>query len=137
MKKTALNIIFSLFTLGLFVTSVSAQTPAVTNTNTTPSNTTQQTNAPLSIHLNNPLSGVSTVPEAINKILSIVIRIALPFVIIMFIWSGIQFILAQGNDKKLKDAKNTFLYTVIGTLILLGAWTITNAIVGTVNSIVS
>jgi hypothetical protein len=30
-----------------------------------------------------------------------------------------------------------FLYTIIGTLLILGAWAITNAIIGTVNTITS
>ncbi len=94
-------------------------------------------NSALNIHLNNPLTGISTIPEAINKILSIVIRIALPLIIIMFIYSGIQFITARGNPKKIEEAKNMFFYTVIGTLLVLGAWTITNAIVGTVNNIIN
>jgi hypothetical protein len=94
-------------------------------------------NAPLNIHLNNPLAagGVSTIGDAINKILSLVIRIALPIIILMFIWSGLSFIFARGNPEKIKVAKNMFLYTVIGTLLILGAWTITNAIIGTVNAI--
>lgn len=89
----------------------------------------------LNIHLNNPLSGVSTIPDAINKFLGIIIRIALPLIIVFFIWSGFSFILARGNAKKVTDAKNMFLFTIIGTLLILGAWVITNAIIGTVNSI--
>ncbi len=94
-------------------------------------------NAPLNIQLQNPLAkgGVNTIGDAINKILSLVIRVALPLIIIMFIWSGLSFIFARGNPEKVKTAKNMFLYTIIGTLLILGAWTITNAIIGTVNAI--
>ncbi|MDB5255265.1 MAG: hypothetical protein JWL92_641 [Candidatus Nomurabacteria bacterium] len=98
--------------------------------------TTPATNQGLNIQLQNPLSGISTIPEAINKILSIVIRIALPLIILAFIWAGLKFIFARGKPDQLKEAKNMFLYTIIGTLLILGAWTITSAIVGTVNSIV-
>lgn len=111
--------------------------PAMGTTKCTSGNCTQTQNQPLNIHLENPLQGISTIPEAVNKILSVVIRIALPIIIVMFIWSGILFIFAQGNDKKLGEAKNIFFYTIIGTLLILGAWTITNAIVGTVNSIIT
>jgi hypothetical protein len=104
---------------------------------TLPSTVTGATNNPLNVHLNNPLSGVSTIPDAINTILGIVIRIALPLIILAFIWSGLSFIFARGNPEKMKVAKNMFFYTVIGTMLILGAWVITNAIVGTVNSIVN
>ncbi len=101
--------------------------------------TQQPAGQPLNIHLTNPLagSGVTDIPSAVNKILTVVIKIALPLIIIMFIWSGITFIFARGNPKKLEDAKRMFLYTIIGTLLILGAWTITNALIGTVNSIIT
>jgi hypothetical protein len=121
-----------------FISKYSGNSNPALNINFTPggSTTPATTNQPLNIHLQNPLSGVSTIPDAINKILSVVIRIALPLIIIMFIWAGITFIFAQGNEKKITQAKNIFFYTIIGTLLILGAWTITNAIIGTVNSIV-
>ena len=64
-------------------------------------------------------------------------KIALPFIVVFFIWSGLSFILARGNPEGIKKAKNMFLYTIIGTLLILGAWAITNAIIGTVNTITS
>jgi len=84
--------------------------------------------------INNPLK-VDTIQEAIKLFMDAVLRIALPFIVIFFIWSGFSFVLARGNPDKIKVAKNMFLYTVIGTLLILGAWVITNAIIGTVNSI--
>lgn len=111
-------------------TSSAAKPPANTSTNPAAS-------APLNIHLTNPLSGVSTIPDAINKILSVVIRVALPLIVVFFIWAGFTFITARGNPEKIKVAKNIFLYTIIGTLLILGAWVITNAIIGTVNAIIS
>ncbi|MES2224883.1 MAG: pilin [Patescibacteria group bacterium] len=148
MKKLSYGIIVASMVV-FFSTAALAvpNTPAAGTTNTPaagsapcsktpcPATTTAQ-NAPLSIHLNNPLTGISTIPEAISKILSIVVRIALPFIIIFFIWSGFKFILARGNAKEIGEAKNMFFFTVIGTLLILGAWTITNAIIGTVNAIV-
>lgn len=101
--------------------------------------TQQPGTVPLNIKLENPLAkgGVNDIPSAINKILSVVIRIALPLIIIMFIWSGLTFIFARGKPEEIKKAKNMFLYTIIGTLLILGAWTITNALIGTVNSIIN
>jgi hypothetical protein len=88
----------------------------------------------LNIGIKNPLK-VSTVQEALKLFMSAVIRIALPFIVLAFIWSGLSFVLARGNPENLKKAKTMFFYTIIGTLLILGAWTITNAIIGTVNSV--
>ncbi len=111
---------------------------AATNTNSPAgtANTVAATNQALNIHLNNPLS-VSTIGGAISLFMSVIIRIALPLIILFFIWSGLMFIFARGNPEKIKVAKNMFFYTVIGTLLILGAWVITNAIIGTVSSIIS
>ena len=88
----------------------------------------------LKVVINNPLK-VATIQEAIKLFMDAVLKIAIPFIVIFFIWSGLSFVLARGNPEKIKTAKNMFLYTIIGTLLILGAWTITNAIIGTVNSI--
>ena len=89
----------------------------------------------LDVKLKNPLK-VNTITEAIKFFVNTLIKIAIPFVVIFFLWAGLQFILAQGNETKLTKAKKMFWYTIIGTLLIFGAWAITNAIIGTVNSIV-
>ncbi len=91
---------------------------------------------PLRVKLNNPLK-VDTIREAIKLFMDAVVKIAIPFIVVFFIWSGLKFILAQGNPEAIKKAKTMFWYTVIGTLLILGAWGITNAIVGTINAIAS
>lgn len=91
---------------------------------------------PLQIKLKNPLK-VNSIQDAIELFMDAVVKIAIPFIVVFFIWSGIQFILARGNATKIKEAKSMFWNTVIGTLLILGAWAITDAIVGTINSIAS
>lgn len=91
-------------------------------------------NFKLDVRINNPLK-VDTIQDAMKLFMDAVLRIAIPFIVVFFIWSGLSFVLARGNPKKMETAKNMFLYTIIGTLLILGAWTITNAIIGTVNSI--
>lgn len=88
----------------------------------------------LNIKFSNPLK-VDTIQDAIKLFVNGIVRIAIPIIVIFFLWSGLSFVLALGNPTKIEKAKNTFFYTVIGTLLILGAWTITNAIIGTVNSI--
>lgn len=88
----------------------------------------------LNIKFANPLK-VNTIQDAIKLFVNGIVRIAIPVIVIFFLWSGLSFVLALGNPDKISKAKNMFFYTVIGTLLILGAWTITNAIIGTVNSI--
>jgi hypothetical protein len=106
--------------------------PGATNTG----GSTPLSEFPLKVKLDNPLK-VNTIKDAIGVFMDAVVKIAIPFIVVFFIWSGISFILAQGKPEDIKKAKNMFWYTVIGTLLILGAWAITDAIIGTINSIAS
>lgn len=99
-----------------------------------PSQTNSASEFPLQFRLENPLK-VNTIQDAISLFMETVVKLAIPFIVVFFIWSGVNFILARGKPEALKKAKAMFWNTVIGTLLILGAWAITDAIVGTVNSI--
>jgi len=108
-------------------------TPATSGTN---SITPATGNIGFGVKLKNPL-GVDTIQGAIKAFMGAIVRVALPFIVVFFIYSGFSFITARGNPEAIKTAKNTFYYTIIGTLLILGAWAITNAIIGTINGIAS
>lgn len=95
-----------------------------------------KSNSSIGIKFSNPLK-VNTIQDAIKLFVNAIVRLAIPVIVIFFLWSGLSFILARGNPEKITKARATFFYTVIGTLLILGAWTITNAIIGTVNSLTS
>lgn len=63
------------------------------------------------------------------------VKIALPILVLFIIYSGFKFVEARGNEKKLADAKQNFLYVIIGGALILGAWVIATAIRGTVDEI--
>ena len=88
----------------------------------------------LNIHINNPLS-VSTIQDAIKKVMDVVLMLAIPVIIVLYIWAGFTYIMAQGNGEAIKKAHNRLLFTTLGAVIILGAWTIATAVVGTVNMI--
>lgn len=124
---------------------VHAQTPpaSATPATQTPSTSTvkQNTNSAatasgfaLAVKIDNPLK-VNTIGEAVALLVRTIIKLALPVIVLFFIWSGLKLILAMGNEREITKAKDMFFYTVIGTLLILGAWTITNVIIGTVNTI--
>ncbi len=77
--------------------------------------------------LENPLNS-NTFAELVENIAEIVAQIGFPIAALAIIYSGFLFVSARGNEKQLEDAKRTFLWTIIGTAILLGAWAIAIAI---------
>lgn len=88
----------------------------------------------LDFELDNPLQDdINTVPVLIEKILEIVVVVAVPIITLMIIYTGFLFVQARGNPADIKKAKDALLYTVIGAAIIIGAWTIAQIIGGTVN----
>ncbi|MFT7328161.1 MAG: hypothetical protein ACI870_000341 [Crocinitomicaceae bacterium] len=87
--------------------------------------------------LQNPLqnSGIDDIPKLVRTILDIVLTIAVPIIAVAIIYTGFLFIAAQGNPEKLKVAKDTLLYVLIGAAVLLAAYVIAEAIESTVRAI--
>jgi hypothetical protein len=77
--------------------------------------------------LTNPLKSC-TFAELITNIAKIVAQIGLPIAAIAIIYAGFLFVTAGGNEEKVTKARKTFLWTVIGTALLLGALAIAEAI---------
>ena len=85
--------------------------------------------------LKNPLSGIKNFEEFVSELLRAVIFIGFPIVVLFIVYSGFLFITAQGDVEKIKTAKNTFLYTIIGVAIFLGSLTLAKIIEGTIKLI--
>jgi uncharacterized membrane protein len=88
----------------------------------------------MAVQLTNPLT-VNTIAEFVQKLLEVVVNIGVIVLGIMLVYVGYLFVVAQGNEEKLREAKRAFVWTVIGGAILLGAWGISMAIKEAVDSI--
>ncbi|TAL49572.1 hypothetical protein EPN83_00295 [Patescibacteria group bacterium] len=125
-----LGLFFILF--GTFVLSVSAvhqgtEHPPVPGTE-----------PPGIITLQNPFKHGDNLYDFIVAVIkNIILPVGGVIAVMAFIYSGFLFVTAQGNEEKLKTAKKAFLYTVIGTVILLGAWVIALLIETTINQLTS
>ena len=86
----------------------------------------------ISIEFDNPIE-TDTLAGFLEKVLDIILTIGIPIVAVFIIYSGFLFVTARGNAEKLKEAKQTFFYTMIGAAILLGAWVLAQAISGTID----
>lgn len=82
----------------------------------------------------NPIS-TDNLNDFIKKILEAVLKIGIPLVALAIIYSGFLFVFARGNSEKLKTAKNSLLYSLIGAVILLGAWALAKVIADTVREL--
>ncbi len=80
--------------------------------------------------LENPLGSTTTFAALIEKVAKIVAQIGLPVAALAIIYAGFLFVTAGGNEEKVTKARKTFLWSIIGTALLLGAWAIASAISG-------
>lgn len=87
-----------------------------------------------SVAIQNPVT-YSTFSGFMEAILDIVVKIGAPIAIVMVIYSGMLFVLAKGNEEKLTEAKRALLWSLVGTVVLLGAAIIANAIDATIQQI--
>lgn len=86
------------------------------------------------MQFNNPLK-YDSIPAFLSALLDIVTIIMMPIIVVAIIYGGFLFIKAQGNETELTKVKSTFLWVLIGALLVLGASTLSRAIEGTVNEI--
>jgi hypothetical protein len=87
------------------------------------------------ITLINPLKSGTSLESFLDNILKFVIRIGTIVVILMLVFVGFKFVVAQGSDTKISEARNMLLWTVIGALVLLGAQAISMGIKATVQAL--
>lgn len=90
------------------------------------------------VTLQNPLkSEYSTIPCLFKAILQIAAEIGAVFVVLGIIYSGFLFVTARGNEEYLGVAKKAITYTVIGAILVLGAWAFSVGVANTINTITS
>jgi hypothetical protein len=85
----------------------------------------------------NPLGQTGDLGTFLVSLLNQLSKIAAMLAVLMIIYSGLQFVLARGNEGKITKAKSQLLYVVIGTAIVLGADVIINIVVNTISGIKS
>lgn len=80
-----------------------------------------------SIDIENPIS-VNSIPQLIQKVLEFLIKIGIPLLVVMIVYSGFLYLFARGNPGKIGSAHTMLKYTLIGGAILLASWAIAELI---------
>ncbi|MFI5260865.1 MAG: hypothetical protein ACHQU0_03660 [Candidatus Paceibacteria bacterium] len=88
-----------------------------------------------SVTLINPLQGGGNLQSFLLGILDFVIYIGSIAVILMLIFVGYKFVVAQGKPSEIEEARRMLLWTIVGGLILLGSKAISLGITATIQSL--
>ena len=123
-KKITIHLmLLSLFVLPVFMHAQTAPPPPVTTN--------------IDINIPNPTTAGSTLMEVIT---SIVVNVVTPRaavrVGVWIIYSGFMYVMAQGNEKKVTEAHQQLLWSLVGAGILLGAAGIAKVVETTVTALI-
>ena len=126
MKRTFL---YALSLFGLGASRVHAQTVEA------PFEPPADSSASGSGGLVNPLNNIDSLPDLLTAILDAVVQLGAIILVIAIVYVGFKFVVAQGNEERIKEARGALVWTVIGGLILLGAQAISLVIQQTVSAL--
>lgn len=82
----------------------------------------------VSAQIRNPLGNTTTFGAVIQNLARAITYVGVPLAGIFIIYSGFLFVTARGSDEQLTKAKTTFFWTIVGTILIIGAWAIASAI---------
>ncbi len=80
--------------------------------------------------ISNPLRA-NNLEELVNSLVDLALRLGVIVATLAIIWVGFLFIVAQGEPKKISEAKQALQWVVIGITILFGSKIIIEVIRGT------
>ena len=67
---------------------------------------------------------IQDVVRIITSLACYISRVALIFMVVMVVYYGVKFMMAQGDPTKLTDAKKSFLWGLVGIFVIVGTYTI-------------
>lgn len=83
---------------------------------------------PIGSTVSSTTAGINSLPEFFQKVIEVIIKIAIPLTAIILVYCGLLFVTARGDSAQIEKARHAFTYAVIGGLVLLSSWLIAEAI---------
>ncbi|HUO75606.1 MAG TPA: pilin [Candidatus Paceibacterota bacterium] len=68
----------------------------------------------------NPL-GTTDITALFSKLSTALFQIAIPVAVVMYVWAGIMLLVSRGEPGRVTKAKQIFLYTTIGLVVIFAA----------------
>lgn len=87
------------------------------------------------IGINGANGQVSTIPELLYALVDVFIKLLIPIIGVLIVYTGFEFATAKGDPAKIKKARTALTWIVIGTFVILGAKGFGMVISNTVNSL--
>lgn len=81
------------------------------------------------------LSTVNSIPELLEKVLSLLVQVGTILLVFFLVLTGFKFVAAQGNPGAIEEARTSLTWVVIGGMLLLGAQALSMVIAAAVTSL--
>lgn len=78
-----------------------------------------------------------SVSDFVRAVLQAAVYISMPIIAIFIMYAGFKYILARGNPGAIDEAHKNFMFVIIGTMLILGAWVLATLIGGTVTQLMN
>ena len=105
--------------------SIVLLTPTLTWAQTAGDDATTEPPAPVT--LVNPLGdGVQSIPELVGRIIIGIMGIVGAIALLTFIWGGLLWMTSAGNADRVKQGKETLIYSTLGLLVIFISYSVIN-----------
>ncbi|MBU2036601.1 hypothetical protein KJ866_00095 [Patescibacteria group bacterium] len=74
---------------------------------------------------------INTALDKVKIILNLVIGLMFILVTLYFIWGVIKYVMAAGEEAKIKEGKQHMIWGIIGMAVIAGAWGLVKVLLGT------
>ncbi len=82
-------------------------------------------------------SATTDIPTIVASVVQTVLSVTGMIFLVLIIYAGINYLTAAGDEKKVTAAKQTMSHAVIGLIIIIAAYSISNYVVGALVGIAS
>ncbi len=85
------------------------------------------TEPPAPVTLVNPLGdGVQSIPQLVGRIIIGIMGIVGAIALLTFIWGGLLWMTSAGNADRVKQGKETLIYSTLGLLVIFISYSVIN-----------
>jgi len=85
------------------------------------------------VKLLNPLK-VDSIQGLLVAVINVVMVLMVPVIVFYIIYSGFKYVMARGNASQVEEASQSLLYSILGGVLILGAFAIASIIQNIVTS---
>lgn len=86
------------------------------------------------VKLNNPLGANTTVPVLIGKGIDAVLGVVGSLALIMFIYGGITWMTAAGNEQSVTKGRNILMWSALGLVVIFSSYALVKFVISAIGA---